>query len=226
MDKTVPMWVASLSDESWSTAGTDAGTTVHAGNSFCLAAAIYLVQLHLCWRVLRSWALVVTYSNSYCFALVLNSFIVLRTQSNCNKIFALVSYWFSICSNTDRSLIVSDHRCDLQGLIKEFLVMGALPFASTRMSLAKESCSLEPKGWRESFGEHYSAVLGTARNVRAKCFVACLWGVSCSADILVVQNTQRTPSLPLSGVPRVFRQLWDTKPALWKELDQGNSKGW
>uniref|UniRef100_A0A8C0VJA9 Inositol polyphosphate multikinase n=1 Tax=Cyanistes caeruleus TaxID=156563 RepID=A0A8C0VJA9_CYACU len=28
------------------------------------------------------------------------------------------------------------------------------------------------------------------------------------------------------GVPRVFGQLRDAKPALWKELDQGNSKGW
>lgn len=70
--------------------------------------------------------------------------------------------------------------------------MSVLLFAATWMSLAQESCFLEPKGWRESFGERYSSLLGTARNLktaRAECFVAYLWGVSCSAEILVVQNT-------------------------------------
>lgn len=105
----------------------------------------------------RAGLLMVTYNNSYCFTLPLNSFIVLRTQNNCIEYFVLLSYWFNICSNTGRSVIVSGLSCGLQGHIKEFPVMGTLLFATTRMSLAQESCSLEPKGWRESFGEHYSS---------------------------------------------------------------------
>lgn len=147
MDKTVPMWVASLSDESWSTA-TDAGT------SFCLAAAIYLVQLicaDSCRCVLWSWALVVTCSNSYCFAFVLNSFMILRTQNNCIEIFALLSFWFNIHCNTD------SFRSQLWFArpYKRVPCNDTLLFATTRMYLAQESCSLEPKGWRESLGEHF-----------------------------------------------------------------------
>lgn len=42
----------------------------------------------------------------------------------------------------------------------------------------------------------------------------------------MVAQKYRLAFLFPAGLPRLFRQLRDAKPALWEELDQGNSEGW